>query len=39
VPDEGEEPVFRNEYWVTDFPLHEIDIWVVGDVILLPSEY
>ena len=39
VPDEGKSPLFRHEYTVTDFPLDEIDILVIGDTILLPSEY
>ena len=31
--------VVRQEYGYTDFPLDEIEIWVVDGVVLLPSEY
>ena len=31
--------VIRKEYSYTDFPLDEIEIWVVDGIMLLPSEY
>ena len=39
VPDEGEPSVFQHVYWVTDFPLDQIDVLVIGNTIMLPSEY
>jgi hypothetical protein len=36
----GVEDILHSEHiHFTDFPLDEIDLWVEGDVILLPSEH
>lgn len=37
--DSGLSPVVRQVIEYTDFPLKSIDIWVEGEVMLLPSEH
>jgi hypothetical protein len=37
--DSGEPPVVTQNIEYTDFPLASIEIWVEGDVCLLPSEH
>lgn len=37
--DSGLPPVVRQVIEYTDFPLKSIDIWVEGEVMLLPSEH
>ena len=36
---DSDEPVFSEELSFTDFPLEEISLWLLNNVLLLPSEY
>jgi hypothetical protein len=39
--DKGYGPVelARQEFWITDFPLPEIELYFYGNVLMLPAEY